>query len=82
MLDARDWPTEGVPVAELREHAREALLGFYTGNEYEFWPKKEYLDQAPEEVRIVDANGSEIARYDVQDAIADTRRQLVGIKNA
>jgi hypothetical protein len=82
MLDDRPWPSVGVPAAELREHARDALLSFYVGNDHEFWPREEFRDKAPEEVRIVDAAGSVIAGYDIRDIISDTNRQLVGIKIA
>jgi len=82
VFEDRPWSTEGIPAAELKEHAKDALMSFYTGNQHEFWPKEQFRDKAPEQARIVDEVGKIIAQYDIRDAIADTGRQLVGIKNA
>jgi hypothetical protein len=82
MLDDRPWRAEGIPASDLKEHAKAALMGFYANDQHEFWPKEQFRDKAPEEVRIVDAAGNVVARYDIRDIIAETNRQLVGIKSA
>jgi hypothetical protein len=82
MFDDRPWQTDGVEISKLREHAKDALASFYTGNDRAFWPKEQFRDKAPEEIRIVDAAGEVVARYDIRDMIADTKRQLTGIPHA
>jgi hypothetical protein len=74
------WPAQDEPVTELNEQAKEALTGFYEGNEHSFWPKKEFAPNAPEEVRIIDEYGFVVAKYDIRDLGADTKRSLADVK--
>ena len=81
VLWTRDWSVPGTPAGDLRKHAREALMGFYEGDQHELWPKAEYRDKAPEEVAIRDASGRLLAAYDILNMMADTKRQVTGPKS-
>jgi hypothetical protein len=70
------WPEEEEPIADHNEQAKEALESFYDGNEHCFWPKKEFSPNAPEEVRIINEYGIVVAKYDVHNLAADTKRSL------
>ena len=82
ILDVRSWPTHGVTSADLRKQAAAMLRSFYDSDEFAFWPKKQFFQKAPEEVRIVDSAGDVVARYDICDLIADMGHQLVGNRYA
>jgi len=58
------------------EQAKEALASFYEGNEHFFWPKREFAPNAPEEVRIINDYGIVVAKYDIHNLGADTKRSL------
>lgn len=80
VLWTRDWSVDGPGSADLRMHARDALMGFYDGDQDEFWPKAEFRDKVPEEVTIYDASGRLLAAYDIRNMMADTKRRLSGIR--
>jgi len=81
VLWTRDWSAHGLSAADLRNQARETLMGFYEGNQDELWPKAEFRDKAPEEVTILDASGRLLAAYDILNMMADTKRRVMGLKN-
>jgi hypothetical protein len=62
---------------ELRKEAAALLGSFYESDEREFWPKRQFVQKAPAEVRIIDAAVKVLARYDVWDLAEDTGRKLV-----
>ena len=72
----------GVPVPEedLAALARDILMSYYKADGRFFWPKPSYGNKAPQGVRIVDASGKVLARYNVYDLSEDTRRELVDSK--
>ena len=72
----RYWPVDGQSIEELVAEAKQALAGFYEGDSYCFWPKKKYAPNAPEEVRIIGANGAVVAQYDIGDFRVETNRYL------
>ena len=80
-ISQRPWPVDGKSDEQLLAEARDALAGFYDGDEYSFWPKKEYASNVPEHVRVVDSTGAIVLEYDLADLIAESRRSLVGGKN-
>ena len=80
VLWTRDWSAHGVLAAELKAHAKEALMSFYDGNQDEFWPKAAFRAKAPEEVAFLDPYGRLLAAYDIRNMIADTKRRLIGAK--
>jgi hypothetical protein len=65
------------PEDALAELARDILMGYYEADDRSFWPKPSYGNNAPQEVRIVNDSGELLSRYNVQDVIEDTRRELV-----
>ena len=77
VLEKRPWPILAVNSEELRKDAATVLGGFYESDEHAFWPKSQLAHMTPEEVRILDAAGKVLARYDVWDLIEDTGRKLV-----
>ncbi len=81
VLWTRDWSVHGTQAADLRTKAKEALMGFYEGDQHEFWPKAEFRDKVPEEVTIFDASGRLVAAYDIRNMMVDTKRRLSGVKN-
>lgn len=76
-----DRPWQKGTLEELLGHAKAALMGFYDNNQNEFWPKEQFRCKAPEQVRIVDEAGNVVAQYDIRNIIADTGRELTGIKH-
>jgi hypothetical protein len=72
------WPMHDVSPADLRKHAALMLNGFYDHDEFESWPKREFFQKAPEEVRIVRDDGAIMIKYDLLDLIKDTGRRVVG----
>ncbi len=81
VLWTRDWAAHGVSAADLRNHARDTLMGFYESDQDEYRPKAEFRDKAPEEVTIRDASGRLLAAYDILNMMADTKRRVMGVKN-
>ena len=65
----------GTP-AELREHAKDALKGFYDIREHSFWPKADVAPNAAEEVLIVADDGAVLAKYSIEDFIAESSKSL------
>lgn len=81
-ISQRPWPVDGRPIEELTIEAKNALAGFYDGDEYSFWPKKEYAANPPEQVLIIDFRGTIVVEYDLGDLLGGSRRSLVAGKDA
>jgi hypothetical protein len=78
----REWPAHGRPVEEIAAEAIEALTSCYEGDAFSFWPKKAFAPDAPEEVRVIDADGAIIARCDLTVLLGASRRSLLAGRNA
>ena len=74
----RAWPAHGRPVEEIAAEAKDALASCYEGDKFSFWPKKEFYPEAPEEVRVLGADGAIIVRYDLVALLRETNRSLIG----
>ncbi|WP_156967751.1 hypothetical protein [Methylosinus sp. PW1] len=77
VIHEEPWSGISATPAEFREHAKTALFGFYATDDRCFWPKAEHTCAA-EEVIILDTEGELIARYTINDIMADTKLTLVG----
>ena len=78
LIGSMPWRVQVLTFDELRHHAKTALAGFYVHNEHAFWPRR---PDAPEEVRIIDANGEIIVAYTIRDMAEETNRVLVGMQH-
>jgi hypothetical protein len=77
-LGHQSWPSLGTTPADLATQTATMLRAHYNSDGKQIWPKKQYFQKAPEEVRIVDDAGRVVARYDIRDLISDTGCELVG----
>jgi hypothetical protein len=81
-ISQRAWPVDGKSTDELVTDAKHALAGFYEGDEYAFWPKKEYASNTPEHVRLVDSTGAIVVEYDLAELAAESKRSLIAGRSA
>jgi hypothetical protein len=78
VIHEKEWPVHGRPLGEIIAEARDALASCYEGDKFSFWPKKEFYPEAPEEVRVLGADGAIIVKYDLVALLRETNRSLIG----
>jgi len=79
LIGSMPWRVQVLTFDELRHHAETTLSSFYVHNQHAFSARR---PDAPEEVRIIDANGEIIVAYTIRDMAEETNRVLVGAEDA